>query len=140
MYRSVIGLTKGGHTEAVYPARHRAYFSEALRINNEAGSWIFVAGKVGVAIPPDNKPISFEQEVRVTFDRIRESLRKLDADMDKIVSIKVYLTDLAPYAEFSKVRGNVFPNNPPTSTAVQVAGLLLGARIEIDAVAFIAKG
>ena len=41
---------------------------------------------------------------------------------------------------FSKVRGEVFPNNPPTSTAVQVAGLLLGARIEIDAVAFIAKG
>jgi len=36
-----------------------------------------------------------------------------DADMGKIVSIKVYLTDLAPYAEFSKVRGEVFPNNPP---------------------------
>jgi 2-iminobutanoate/2-iminopropanoate deaminase len=60
--------------------------------------------------------------------------------MDKIVSIKVYLTDLAPYAEFSKVRGEVFPHSPPTSSAVQVAGLLLGARIEIDAVAFIAKG
>src|ERR1700730_1930190 len=115
-------------------------FSEALRIDTEAGSWIFVAGQVGVAIPPDNKPTSFEQEVRVTFDRIRESLRKIDADMDKIVSIKVYLTDLAPYAEFSKVRGEVFASNPPTSTAVQVAGLLLGARIEIDAVAFIAKG
>src|SRR5580704_4511511 len=94
----------------------------------------------GVAIPPDNKPISFEQEVRVTFDRIRESLRKLDADMDKIVSIKVYLTDLAPYAEFSKVRGEVFPHNPPTSSAVQVAGLLLGARIEIDAVALSPRG
>ena len=115
-------------------------FSEALRMDTESGSWIFVSGQVGVAIPPDNKPISFEQEVRVTFDRIRESLRKLDADMDKIVSIKVYLTDLVPYAEFSTVRGEVFPNNPPTSTAVQVAGLLLGARIEIDAVAFIAKG
>jgi 2-iminobutanoate/2-iminopropanoate deaminase len=114
-------------------------FSEALRIDTEAGSWIFVAGQVGVAIPSDNKPISFEQEVRVTFDRIRQSLRKLDAEMDKIASIKVYLTDLAPYAEFSKVRGEVFPNNPPASTAVQVAGLLLGARIEIDAVAFIAK-
>jgi 2-iminobutanoate/2-iminopropanoate deaminase len=98
-------------------------FSEAVRIDTEAGSWIFVAGQVGVAIPSDNKPISFEQEVRITFDRIRESLRKLDADMDKIASIKVYLTDLAPYAEFFKVRGEVFPNNPPTSTAVQVAGL-----------------
>jgi 2-iminobutanoate/2-iminopropanoate deaminase len=115
-------------------------FSEALRIDTEAGSWIFVAGQVGVVIPSDTKPISFEQEVRVTFDRIRESLHKLDAGMDKIVSIKVYLTDLAPYAEFSKVRGEVFPYNPPTSTAVQVAGLLLGARIEIDAVAFVAKG
>ena len=114
-------------------------FSEALRIDNEAGSWLFIAGQVGVAIPADKKPITFEQEVRVTFDRIRESLRKLDADMEKIVSIKVYLTDLAPYAEFSKVRGEVFPHDPPTSTAVQVAGLLLGARIEIDAVAFIPK-
>ena len=114
-------------------------FSEALRIDNEAGSWLFIAGQVGVAIPSDKRPITFEQEVRVTFDRIRESLRKLDADMDKIVSIKVYLTDLAPYAEFSKVRGEVFPHDPPTSTAVQVAGLLLGARIEIDAVAFIPK-
>ena len=85
-------------------------FSEALRIDTEAGSWIFIAGQVGVAIPPDNKPISFEEEVRVTFDRIRESMGKLDADMDKIVSfIKVYLTDLAPYAEFSKVRGEVIP-------------------------------
>ena len=114
-------------------------FSEALRIDSEAGSWLFVAGQVGVAIPPDKKPITFEQEVRVTFDRIHQSLRKLDANLDKIVSIKVYLTDLAPYAEFSKVRGEVFPHNPPTSTAVQVAGLLLGARIEIDAVAFIPK-
>jgi 2-iminobutanoate/2-iminopropanoate deaminase len=115
-------------------------FSEALRIDTEAGSWIFIAGQVGVAIPPDKKPISFEQEVRVTLDRIRDSLRKLEADMDKVVSIKVYLTDLAPYAEFSKIRGEVFPHDPPTSTAVQVAGLLFGARIEIDAVAFIAKG
>ena len=48
---------------------------------------------------------------------------------------KVYLTDLALYAEF-----DVFPHNPPTSSAVQVAGLLLEARIEMDAVAFIAKG
>jgi hypothetical protein len=40
-------------------------------------------------------------------------LAPADADMDKIVSIKVYLTDLALDAEFSKVRGEVFPHNPP---------------------------
>jgi len=60
--------------------------------------------------------------------------------MDRIVSIRVYLTDLAPYTELSKIRGEIFPHNPPTASAVQVAGLLLGARIEIDAVALIPKG
>lgn len=114
-------------------------FSEALRIDTKAGSWIFVAGQVGVAVPPDGKPLKFAQEVRITFERIRQSLRKLDADMDTVVSIKVHLTDLADWPEFSKARGEVFPDNPPTSTAVQVAGLLFGARIEIDAVAFVAK-
>jgi len=101
-------------------------FSEALRIDTEAGSWTFVAGQVGVAIPPDNKPISFEQEVRITFDRIRESLRKLDADMDKIVSIKVYLTDLAAYAEFSKVRGEasriIRPHRPQSRSRAFCSG------------------
>jgi enamine deaminase RidA (YjgF/YER057c/UK114 family) len=114
-------------------------FSEALRIDTEAGSWVFVAGQVGVAMPANNESISFAQEVRTTFERIAQSLRKLDADLDNVVNIKVYLTDLANWAEFSKARGEAFPHNPPTSTAVQVAGLLFGARIEIDSVAFVAK-
>jgi hypothetical protein len=38
---------------------------------------------------------------------------------------------------FSRIRGEFFPKDPPTSTAVQVAGLLLNAKIEIDAVAFL---
>jgi enamine deaminase RidA (YjgF/YER057c/UK114 family) len=38
---------------------------------------------------------------------------------------------------FSRVRGEFFPEDPPTSTAVQVAGLLLNAKIEIDAIAFL---
>ncbi|MGC2198580.1 MAG: RidA family protein [Stellaceae bacterium] len=44
---------------------------------------------------------------------------------------------LRPYAVFSRIRGEFFPKDPPTSTAVQVAGLLLNAKIEIDAVAFL---
>src|SRR6516225_7217527 len=82
-------------------------FSEALRVDTRAGSWIFISGQVGVPLPPDKG------------------------------SIKTYLTDLGPYAVFSRIRGEFFPKDPPTSTAVQVAGLLLNAKIEIDAVAFL---
>ena len=112
-------------------------FSEALRIDTQAGSWIFISGQVGVPLPPDKGSVTFEQEVRTTFERIRDSLGKLGAGMNHVVSIKTYLTDLGPDAVFSRIRGEFFPKDPPTSTAVQVAGLLLNAKIEIDAVAFL---
>src|SRR5258708_39047395 len=46
-----------------------------------AGSWIFISGQVGVPLPPDKGSVTFEQEVRTTFERIRDSLGKLGAGM-----------------------------------------------------------
>ena len=63
-------------------------FSEALRIDTQAGCWIFVSGQVGVPLPPDKGSVTFEQEARTTFERIRDSLSKLGAGMDHVVSIK----------------------------------------------------
>jgi enamine deaminase RidA (YjgF/YER057c/UK114 family) len=119
------------------PSAMSTSFSEALSIATPAGIWIFISGQVGVPMPRSQERVTFEDEVRTTFERIRESLAKCEAGMEHVVSIKTYLTDLALYGVFSRVRGEIFPNNPPTSTAVQVAGLLLNATIEIDAVAFL---
>lgn len=119
------------------PSTMSPSFSEALSIAGTDGTWIFVSGQVGVPLPPDTGGVAFEDEVRTTFERIRGSLGKLGAEMRHVVSIKTYLTDLSVYSVFSRVRGEMFPVNPPTSTAVQVAGLLLNAKIEIDAVAFL---
>jgi 2-iminobutanoate/2-iminopropanoate deaminase len=116
------------------PTAMAASFSDAVKIPTPGGNWIFISGQLGV---PDQGSASFEEEVRTIFERMRSSLEKLGAEMRHVVSIKAYLTDLAPYAIYSRVRGEVFPQNPPTSTAVQVAGLLRGATIEIDAIAFL---
>jgi 2-iminobutanoate/2-iminopropanoate deaminase len=116
------------------PTAMAASFSDAVKIPMAGGSWIFISGQLGVS---DQGSASFEEEVRTIFDRMRSSLEKLGAEMRHVVSIKAYLTDLAPYAIYSRVRGEVFPQKPPTSTAVQVAGLLRGATIEIDAIAFL---
>ena len=116
------------------PTTTAASFSDAISIPTPTGNWIFISGQLGV---PDQGSVGFEEEVRTIFDRMRAALGKLGAEMRHVVSIKAYLTDLAPYAVYSRVRGEVFPQNPPTSTAVQVAGLLRGATIEIDAIAFL---
>jgi enamine deaminase RidA (YjgF/YER057c/UK114 family) len=94
-------------------------FSEALRIDTLAGSWIFISGQVGVPLPPDKGSVTFEQKVRTTFERIRDSLGKLGASMNHVVSIKTYLTNLGPHAVFSGIRGEFFPKDPPTAVLSQ---------------------
>ena len=56
------------------------------------------------------------------------------AGMKDVVRITCYLTDLADYPIYSKARAAAFKDNPPASATVQVAGLLVNAKIEIDAV------
>ena len=116
---------------------HSKSFSEAMRVDSLAsGSWILVSGQVGVPMTGRPDELSFENEVRICFERISASLSALGGELADIVKLQAYLTSLEPYGTYSRVRGEFFPAEPPTSTAVQVAGLLLGARIEIDAVAF----
>ena len=48
------------------------------------------------------------------------------------------LTSLDDYQRYNEVRREVFGSNPPASTAVAVAGLIVTvASVEIDAVAFV---
>ena len=101
------------------------------------GSWITVSGQVGVPYKAVPNAMEFADEVRVCFERIAETLGKAGATMAHVVKIQVFLTDLEPYGVFARIRSEFFPSKPPASTAVQVAGLLLNARIEIDAVAFL---
>jgi 2-iminobutanoate/2-iminopropanoate deaminase len=122
------------------PSPHSPSFSEALRIATSAGTWVLVSGQVGVPFEKGAPAIPFADEVRACFERIRASLKSFDLGLEHVVKIQAYLTDLAIYGEYSRIRGQFFPRKPPTSTAVQVAGLLLGAKIEIDAVAFVPEG
>jgi hypothetical protein len=49
-----------------------------------------------------------------------------------------YVKDLADYPVYAKVRTDVFGADWPASASVGVSDLLLGAKLEVDAVAVIA--
>jgi 2-iminobutanoate/2-iminopropanoate deaminase len=121
------------------PSGFSPSFSEAIKIEQGDAAWIMISGQVGVPMKPGGRPadLSFEDEVRTCFDRIAASLAKFDAALGDIVRMEVHITDLALYPTFGAIRAGLFPKNPPTSTAVQVAGLLLGARIEIGGIAYL---
>ncbi len=71
------------------------------------------------------------------FDEIEKVLGAEGATLADVARITTYLTSLEEYSEFSRVRAERFAGALPASTAVQVAGLLQDALVEIDAVAFL---
>ena len=101
------------------------------------GRMIHVAGNVGFG--PDGKVVAggMGAEARATFDNIERTLREVGAEMSDVVKINAFVTSLDDYAEYAEARSERFGEQLPASATVQVAGLLVGAQIEIDAVAFL---
>ncbi len=101
------------------------------------GRLIHVSGNVGFG--PDGKVVSggMAAEARATFDNIERTLEELGASLADVVKINAFITSLDEYAEYAEVRSERFGETLPASATVQVAGLLVGAHLEIDAVAFL---
>ena len=96
-----------------------------------AGTWIHVSGQIA----PEG---DLAQQTEACFDQIASVLARHGASLKDLVRITAYLTSLDEYSEYARVRGEKFGDALPASAAVQVAGLLQGALVEIDAVTFVA--
>jgi len=114
-----------------------ASFSETVAISG-GGKWIHISGQVG--FDESGKAVvsgGVAAESNTIFDQIESHLERSGADLSHVVKLNVFMTDLAEYGDFSAVRSERFPSDPPASAAVGVADLLLGAKIEIDGLAFL---
>ncbi|MBI4295067.1 MAG: reactive intermediate/imine deaminase [Chloroflexi bacterium] len=117
--------------EAIGPLK-QIPISQAVR----CGGFIFVSGNLGLRQGTSEVvPGGIEEETRQALDNIAAVLRSAGSDMDRVAKTTVYLTDMADFAAMNAVYRRYFPADPPARTTVQVAGLALGARIEIEAIA-----
>ena len=121
------------------PSPYSTGFSDTVSVSGP-GRWIFVSGHVGA---DESKRIvggGFRAEADQCFARVRQSLESVGATMDDVVQITAWLTDVEGlYADFGAARTAAFPGGKPASAAVEVPKLLLGAKIEIQAIAFVAE-
>jgi 2-iminobutanoate/2-iminopropanoate deaminase len=111
------------------PGAGAATFSKAVVVSGP-GRTIYVSGNIS----PNG---SMAEQATGCIDQIEAALRAAGGSLEHVVRITAWLTRLDEYGEYNRVRGERFGANLPASAAVQVAGLLRGALIEIDAVAFI---
>ena len=111
------------------PGSGSATFSRAVAIGGP-GRTVYVSGNISPAG-------GMAEQANGCIDLIEAALRPVGGSLEHVVRVTAWLTSLDQYAEYNRVRGERFGANLPASAAVQVAGLLRGALIEIDAIAFI---
>jgi 2-iminobutanoate/2-iminopropanoate deaminase len=107
-------------------------FSQAIRVDDT----LYVAGQLGIdrntgALAPGGTVA----ETRQALDNIKAIVEAAGLTLADVVSVTVYLVDLADFAAMNQVYAGYFPSAPPARATVQVAGLVRGARIEISAIA-----
>jgi 2-iminobutanoate/2-iminopropanoate deaminase len=110
-------------------------FSAAVVVPLGPKSLIFVSGEVGRDSTGAIVPGGFEAEARQCFANIKYALERAGATFKDVVRITAYIKDLADYPVYAKIRSEVFGADWPASASVGVSDLLLGARLEVDAVA-----
>ena len=100
---------------------------------------VFISGEVGRDASGKLVGGSFDAEVRQCFANLEFALRRAGAEFKDVVRITAYVKDLADYGVYAQVRNQIFGTDWPASASVGVSDLLLGARIEIDAIAVISN-
>ena len=107
-------------------------YSQAIR----TGDFIFTAGQLGVV--PGTKEFAgtdVESQTRQALTNVRAILEASGSCLSHVVKATVFLQDMGDFARMNGVYAEFFPENPPARSAVEVAALPLGGRVEIEVVA-----
>jgi 2-iminobutanoate/2-iminopropanoate deaminase len=100
-----------------------------------AGNTLYVAGQQG---PDSNGKVTGTDITLQTTNAImavKQVAEEAGFEMTDIVSVTVYITDLNDVPKMNEVYRKLIPDPKPARVALQVAGLIGGAKIEIAAIA-----
>ena len=114
----------------------------ALSPGVQVGEFLFISGNV--AQDGNGNLVGAgdcEAQSRQVMSNIGAIAAAAGASMADVVKITCFLTDIANYAAYGKVRSETFPSNPPASSTVIVAGLVRPEYlVEVEAVVHVSGG
>lgn len=102
-----------------------------------AGDWVVTSGQIGAAPGKDGTPALVEGG---TVEQLRQALANLSsvlaaegATLADVVKTTVFLVDMSEFSLLNEVWVATFSTPRPARSAVGVAALPLGARVEVEA-------
>ena len=97
---------------------------------------LFLSGQT--PIDPSNAKLvegSIGVQTQRVFDNLRAVLKSAGLGFEHAIKLNVYLTDMTDFADMNAVYLEQFDKPFPARTTIAVAGLPLGAKVEIEMVA-----
>lgn len=112
-------------------------YSHAVKANG----FLFLSGQ-GPMAPDGSGPIrgTVEEETRATFENVKAVLADAGADLDAVVKVTAYLSDMVNFGKFNDVYKTYFVENQPARTCIQAGRLPMDIQVEIDVIAVIPQG
>ncbi|HUF68720.1 MAG TPA: RidA family protein [Longimicrobiales bacterium] len=116
-------------------AQTLATYSPAVR----AGDLIFFSGQIGLRPGGQGLAGNIRDETRQSLDNLRALMNAANVGIRNLVKCTVFLADIRDYEAMNEVYAGFFEPDPaPARSAVGVAGLPAGARVEIECIASVA--
>jgi 2-iminobutanoate/2-iminopropanoate deaminase len=109
-------------------------YSQAVKI----GDLVFTAGQIPL-VPETGKLVEGGIEAQTTqvMENLSAVLTAAGSSLAQVVKTTIFVTSLSDFAAINAVYGSYFQADPPARSTVQVAGLPLGANVEIEVVAVV---
>jgi len=110
-----------------------APFSAAVR----AGDTLYVSGQIGSAAQ-GGLPEEFSAQANNALDNVASALALAGAGMDDVAKCTVMLTDMTQWPAFNALYVRRFkPGHLPARSAIGANALALGAKVEIECIAYL---
>lgn len=101
----------------------------------DTGGLVFVSGQLGLDPGGGEIPADVGEEARRVLHNLGAVLEAAGLSLGDVVKTTVFMTDFGDYGAMNEAYAEAFGEAPPARSTVEVAGLLAGARIEIEAIA-----
>lgn len=107
-------------------------FSAALR----GGDLVFTSGQIG-NVPGEMRLVEggLKAEAQQALEHLRDALEAAGTSLDRVVKCSVFFADMADFQPFNDIYRAFFGSHLPARSGIEVKGLALGARIEIECIA-----
>ena len=110
-------------------------YSQAVKVEQT----VYLSGQIPL-VPSTMELVQGDmgQQIRQVFENLRAVCQAAGGDLDDIVKLNVFLTDLSHFPLVNEIMAEYFSEPYPARAAIGVAALPKGAGIEMDAIMHLA--